>query len=181
MTKLGGNHLFDQIVVTELVEEEKEVVRQVLIESYQQYQHEYPNPQVWQDYLADITTSVDNSKVDKILVAKSNQEIVGTLQLFGSSETAYGRPELQIFSPIIRLLGVHPKARGLGVAQELIKASINYAKNQRATNLYLHSSDKMFKAIRLYEWLGFKRDLSKEFFNHDILVKCFRLDIEEGE
>lgn len=181
MTKRGSNQLFNQIVVTELVEKEKEAVRQVLIESYQQYEHEYPNPQVWRDYLADITSSVDNFKVDKILVAKSNQEILGTLQLFSSSEKAYGRPELRIFSPIIRLLGVHPKARGLGVAQELIKASIHYAKSQGATKLYLHSSDRMIHAIRLYEWLGFKRDISKEFVNHDILVKCFRLDLGEGE
>jgi hypothetical protein len=43
--------------------------------------------------------------------------------------------------------------------------------------LYLHSSDKMHQAIRLYEWFGFKRDQTKEFQNQEILVKCFRFDL----
>lgn len=166
-----------QIVVDELRDEDRESVRRVLIESYQQYEHDYDNPQVWKDYLAEITGSIDNPRVDKILVAKKNQEVLGTLQLFRSSKQAYGRPELEIFSPIIRLLGVHPEARGLGVAQELLKASVNYTKEKGSKSLYLHSSDRMHRAIRLYEWFGFKRDQSKEFYNHDILVKCYRLDL----
>lgn len=167
----------DQIIVDELREEDKEIVRHVLVESYRQYEHDYDNPQVWTDYLAEITASIDNPRVDKILVAKDNQQVLGTLQLFGSSEKAYEKPELEIFSPIIRLLGVHPEARGRGVAQELLKASVNHAKELGSTSLYLHSSDRMHRAIRLYEWFGFKRDQSKEFYNHDILVKCYRLDL----
>ena len=172
-----GNGMSNQIVVVELKEEDKEIVRQVLVESYLQYEPDYTNRQVWEDYLAEITASIDNPRVDKILVAKSNQEVLGTLQLFDSSEKAYAKPELGIFSPIIRLLGVHPKARGRGVAQELLKASVDYAKEMGSTDLYLHSSDRMHRAIRLYEWFGFKRDQSKEFESHDILVKCYRLDL----
>lgn len=166
-----------QIVITELHEDDKETVRRVLVESYQQYESDYPNLKVWNEYLEDITTSVDNPQVDKILVARSNHDIIGTVQLFLSSENAYERPELEIFSPIIRLLAVHPDARGLGVAQKLLKASIDYAREKGAANLYLHSSDPMHKAIRLYEWFGFKRDQTKEFQSHDIFVKCYRLDL----
>jgi GNAT superfamily N-acetyltransferase len=169
--------MIKQIVVNELLEEEKETVRRLLIESYQQYEHSYTNPEAWKGYLKNISASVDNPHVDKILVAKSDQSILGTLQLFESSEKAYQRPELQIFSPIIRLLAVHPNARGLGVAQELLKAGISYAKEKGAANLYLHTGDQMKKAIQLYEWLGFKRDQTKEFKNNDVLVKCYRFDL----
>jgi GNAT superfamily N-acetyltransferase len=167
----------NQIIIDEIREEEKEQVRNLLVESYQQYEHSYKNPESWNMYLENIKASVDNPNVDKILVAKSNQDILGSLQLFHSSEKAYLKPELEIFSPIVRLLGVHPHARGRGVAQELLKASINYAKELGATSLYLHSSDRMDKAIRLYEWLGFKRDHTKEFQNQEILVKCYRFDL----
>ncbi|WP_129728899.1 GNAT family N-acetyltransferase [Ectobacillus funiculus] len=167
----------NQIIIDELVEEEKETVRRLLVESYQQYEHEYTNSQDWKNYLTNIKASVDNPDVEKILIAKSDGNILGTLQLFESSEKAYQKPELQIFSPIIRLLAVHPHARGRGVAQELLKAGVHFAKSQGANQLYLHSSDKMQKAIRLYEWLGFKRDQTKEFMNNDILVKCYRLDL----
>lgn len=174
---LSDPKLAEQIVVSELAEEDKEEVRRILVESYLEYETEYTDPQVWKDYLEEIKASVDNPKVDKILVAKSGKEVLGSLQLFRSSEQAYGIPELDIQAPIVRLLGVHPKARGRGVAQELLKASIAYAKELGAKSLYLHSSDKMHKAIRLYEWLGFKRDQTKEFQKSDYLVKCFRLDL----
>ena len=177
MSKQKENQSLNQIVVSELRSEDKESVVQVLVESYQQYEREYSDPQVWEEYLTNIKVSVANPDVDKILVAKNGPEILGSLQLFTSSEKAYGKPELEILSPIVRLLGVHPKARGLGVAQALLQASVDYAKKLGSENLYLHSSDKMYKAISLYEWLGFKRDRTKEFYNHDILVKCFRLDL----
>jgi GNAT superfamily N-acetyltransferase len=167
----------NQIIIDELVEDEKETVRRLLVESYQQYEHEYTNPHQWEDYLANIKASVDNPDVKKILIAKNNVNILGTLQLFESSEKAYQKPELQIFSPIIRLLAVHPQARGRGVAQELLKAGLHFAKSQGANKLYLHTGDKMQKAIRLYEWFGFKRDQTKEFMNNDILVKCYRFDM----
>ncbi|PJN87341.1 GNAT family N-acetyltransferase [Bacillus sp. mrc49] len=165
------------IVVNELIEEDKEEVRRLLVESYQQYEFEYSNPEAWDGYLKNIQSSVDNPLVDKVLVAKCQQDILGTLQLFQSSEKAYEKPELGISSPIIRLLAVHPQSRGRGIAQELLKASVQYAKSQGASSLYLHSTDKMHKAIKLYEWFGFKRDETKEFQNHDILVKCYRLDL----
>ncbi|MDN3016906.1 GNAT family N-acetyltransferase [Paenibacillus sp. BSR1-1] len=167
----------NQIIIDELVEDEKETVRNLLVESYQQYEGAYTNPQVWEAYLKNIKESVDNPDVEKILIAKSDDKILGTLQLFLSSEKAYQRPELQIFSPIVRLLAVHPEARGRGVAQELLKASLDFAKSQGVDKLYLHTGDKMQKAVRLYEWLGFKRDHTKEFMNNDILVKCYRFDL----
>ncbi|PLS05381.1 GNAT family N-acetyltransferase [Neobacillus cucumis] len=169
--------MINQIIIEELLEKEKEAVRQLLVESYQQYEYEYKNPQVWKDYLTNIEASVDNPNVEKILIAKSDDRILGTLQLFLTSEKAYQRPELQIFSPIIRLLAVHPEARGRGIAQELIKAGLEFAKSQGAKALYLHTGDKMQKAIRLYKWLGFKRDQKKEFYNTDVLVKCYRYDL----
>ncbi|WP_160719317.1 GNAT family N-acetyltransferase [Bacillus sp. USDA818B3_A] len=167
----------NQISIDELAEEEKETVRKLLVESYQQYEHEYNNAQVWEEYLTNIKASVDNPDVEKILIAKSEDKILGTLQLFSSSDKAYQRPELQISSPIIRLLAVHPDARGRGIAQELLKAGLQYARSQGVKQLYLHSGDKMQRAIRLYEWFGFKRDHAKEFFNNEILVKCYRYDL----
>ncbi|MED4403450.1 GNAT family N-acetyltransferase [Metabacillus fastidiosus] len=167
----------NQILISELVDEEREIVRSLLIESYQQYEEEYSAPELWQEYLENIRSSVDNPYIDKIFVAKDGEEILGTIQIFKSSEEAYGKPELQIFSPIIRLLAVHPNARSRGVAQQLLDTSINYAKSIGAVSLFLHTSNKMQKAIRLYEWLGFKRDKEKEFEGKDVLVMCYRLDL----
>ncbi len=164
------------IIVNELVREEIEIVRCVLVESYQQYEAHF-TPQAWEDYSKRIASSIENPNVDKILVAKLDQDILGSLQLFQSAEKAYEKAELQIQAPIIRLLGVHPSARGRGVAQALLKTVINDAEAHGDSSVYLHTTDFMVNAIQIYEKLGFRRDESKDFSRGNILSKCYRLDI----
>jgi ribosomal protein S18 acetylase RimI-like enzyme len=166
------------IGVREMQQQEKKIVQHLLFESYHQYEPLYKDPEVWFNYLKDIRSSVFNENADKILVAVRNGKIIGSLQLYQSSEKAYNKPELEIHSPIIRLLAVHPNARGCGAAQALLGASVEYAVHKGETSIYLHSSDRMHKAIKLYERYGFKRDFSKEFILNDTLVKCFRFDIK---
>lgn len=167
------------ITIDLLLEHEKDATRKVLVESYEQYKDSYENEKVWNTYIGEIRSSLDNPNLDRILVAKSNDNILGTLQIFSSSKEAYGLPELEIHTPIVRLLAVHPSARGKGVAKELLRVSIAYAKQKGANSLYLHTTDKMSDAIRLYEWLGFQRDQSKEFYKFNTLVKCYRFDITD--
>lgn len=166
------------ITIGLLSEEDKEATRNVLVASYEQYKNSYTNIEDYCTYIGEIKKSLDNPNLDRVLVAKSDNDVLGTLQIFLSSEAAYGQPELGIHAPIIRLLGVHPSARGKGIARKLLAESIDYAKQRGANSLYLHTSDKMSDAIRLYEGFGFQRDQEKEFLKYDFLVKCYRFDIE---
>ncbi|KYG36398.1 GNAT family N-acetyltransferase [Priestia endophytica] len=169
-----------RLIISKLSELEKEETRALLIASYKQYEKDYEDKSVWEEYKANISSSLEKQEVEQILVAKQGKEIVGTLQLFCNGKTAYNKLELEIFDPIVRLLAVHPKARGRGVAKALLKESLLYAKTKGARCLYLHSGEMMKEAISLYERLGFKRDYSKEFSNQDILVKCCRYDLYKG-
>lgn len=164
------------ITIDTLKETDKEAVVELLVESYGQYESDF-STEVWQDYLERIKQSLNNPALDRVLVAKSEGEFLGTLQLFTNSEAAYQNPNIGIVDPIVRLLAVSPAARGKGVAQALLKESASYAKDKGADFLYLHSGENMTQAIRLYEHLGFKRDESKEFHNADVHVKCFRLEL----
>ncbi|MCY1186320.1 hypothetical protein D9M73_271820 [compost metagenome] len=110
-------------------------------------------------------------------MAKRGNEILGGLQLFTDSEKAYGLPELTIHSTIVRLLGVHPQGRGLGIAKKLLHESFAFARARQDQALYLHSGDIMQVAINLYLSLGFVRDESKDFRKGDTLVKGFRHDL----
>lgn len=102
------------IVIEHLQEEDYERYLEVLVESYEQYEKDYQDPEHWQSYLSDIRASVGNPNAETILVAKRGEEIVGGLQIFTDAEKAYGLPELNIQSTIVRLLGVHPKGEGKG-------------------------------------------------------------------
>lgn len=164
------------IVIDTLKDVDKEAVVEMLVGSYGQYASDY-SAEGWQQYLSNIRQSLDNPAIDRVLVAQSEGELLGTLQLFTNSEAAYQNPDLGIVDPIVRLLAVSPTARGKGIAQALLKESVNYAKEKGASFLYLHSSDNMSQAIRLYEYLGFKRDESKDFHKMNVHVKCFRLEL----
>ena len=166
-----------EIVVEELVEAEKESVRKLLVESYQQFQNGFDDPKFWESYLEDIITSVDSTDVDKILVARDEKEILGTVQLFETAEKAYSGQTVEIYAPFIRLLAVHPNARGRGVAQKLLNACIDYAKQKESKSVYLFTGAPMVKAIRLYEYLGFVRDLEEENKLDGMGAMCYRYDL----
>lgn len=99
--------------------------------------------------------------------------------LFENSDAAYGRPELNINTLIIRMLGVAPEARGHGIAYALLNDVLRYAKERGDKAIHLHTTDKMSDAIKLYERYGYKRDYEKEFWRLNFLVKCYRYDIIE--
>ena len=166
-----------EIVIEQLRPEDHAQYQKVLLESYMQYEEVYGEPEEWQQYVSNILASVGNPLAETIIVAKRGNEILGGLQLFSNSEKAYERPELGIESTIVRLLGVHPKGRGQGIAKKLLYESLNFARNRQDRALYLHSGDMMNVAIELYSSLGFVRDESKDFYKGDKLVKSFRYDL----
>jgi ribosomal protein S18 acetylase RimI-like enzyme len=73
----------------------------------------------------------------------------------------------------IRLLAVHPDARGRGIARDLTMHVIERAKQDSAAVIGLHTSTLMTSARRLYYGLGFQQDgMSFELFGvrYDRLV-----------
>ncbi|MEI4769764.1 GNAT family N-acetyltransferase [Psychrobacillus sp. FJAT-51614] len=170
--------MITEIVVEILNEADKERVQKLLVDSYLQYENGFDDPKFWEGYLEDIITSVDSPDVDKILVARDEQEILGTVQLFETAEKAYAGHPLDIHAPFIRLLGVHPNARGRGVARKLLDACLDYAREKEAKSIYLFTGDSMVKAIRLYEYYGFVRDFEEESKLGDMAgARCYRFDL----
>jgi len=166
--------LVTDVLIDRLKEEDKERYVEVLVESYAQYEKHYPSKEAWQDYISDIRNSVNHPHSAEIFVAKKGEDILGGLQLFIGSGNAYNRPELEIDSTIVRLLGIHPKARGLGIAKKLLDKSVEFARARGDEYLYLHSTDMMEAAIKLYIRFGFVRDERKDFQKNNFLVKAFK-------
>ncbi|GBF78433.1 putative N-acetyltransferase [Paenibacillus sp. 598K] len=174
----GGERVAGQgaLTIREATDADRPALEQVLLEAYGQYAAVLSESR-WADYKASILQSIDEAPTRARLVAELGGELVGSVFLFDSSALAYGQPELGIDSPIIRLLAVAPRARGAGVATELIRASARRALTAGAATLHLHTSDMMGSAVRLYERLGFERAYDKEFMNGDLLVKSYRLQL----
>ncbi|WP_019912743.1 GNAT family N-acetyltransferase [Paenibacillus sp. HW567] len=166
-----------EIIIREAVDSDREAIAGVLLEAYGQYSSVLPEP-YWIEYRDSILLSVHGTAPAARIIAEIDQQIVGSVLLFLSSEEAYGRPELGIHSPIIRLLAVSPDARGRGIAALLIHEAVRRSLALGAATLNLHTSDMMASAIKLYERLGFERAFETDIMNGTTLVKGYRLDLE---
>jgi GNAT superfamily N-acetyltransferase len=166
-----------QIRIRDAADADRGALKELLLQAYGQYEADLQEH--WEAYKESILASVDAAGPKARLVAELSGRIVGSAQLFLSSEEAYGRPELGIHAPILRLLAVSPDHRGKGIATELIRESVRRAIGWGADALYLHTSDMMASAVRLYERLGFERAYDKEFHNGRTLVKSYRLPLRE--
>jgi GNAT superfamily N-acetyltransferase len=171
--------MIQAILIEEMTDEHKEAVQQLLVESYAQYKHSVEDEEFWNLYVQGMVDSVNSPYVDRILVAKDGEEIIGTVQLFENAKNSYEGMgmEISITDPFIRLLAVHPKARGKGIARELLEACLLYGKEKNADSVYLFTGEIMEKAIQLYERFGFKRDSRHEFENAGSYTRCYRYDL----
>ncbi|MFC5469855.1 GNAT family N-acetyltransferase [Cohnella suwonensis] len=167
-----------EVKIREASLSDRDAVVRVLLDAYRQYEQTL-DAERWEQYRNGILQAIDAPTTRDRLVAEVDGQIVGSVFIYDSSESAYGAPQLAIHNPIIRLLGVTREARGLGVATELIRESAKRSLEWGADTLHLHTSDMMDSAVRLYERLGFERAHDKEFFNGDILVKSYKLRLKE--
>ncbi|MFP4975567.1 GNAT family N-acetyltransferase [Paenibacillus sp. CN-4] len=165
-----------EIIIRDALVCDREAIAAVLLDAYSQYSAVLPEA-FWLEYKQSILDSVHGDAPFARIIAEVDQQIVGSALLFNSSEAAYGRPELGIHSPVLRLLAVSPAARGRGIATLLIQEAAQRALASGASTLHLHSSDRMASAIRLYGRLGFKRAYETDIQNGDTLVQGFQLDL----
>jgi ribosomal protein S18 acetylase RimI-like enzyme len=63
----------------------------------------------------------------------------------------------------IRMLAVAPDAQGRGIGEALSRACVDLARAAGKGQIVLHSTDRMTAAHRLYERLGFARDVSLDW------------------
>jgi GNAT superfamily N-acetyltransferase len=166
----------EELILRDAKDSERELIAEVMLESYQQYAFDMPQER-WEQYRDSIRNSVYGDAPYARIVAEIDGRIVGSVQMFLSSEAAYGNPEMGIHSPIIRLLAVHPSARGRGVATALIREAARRALELGATTLNLHTSDMMASAVKLYEKLGFQRHYETDTTNGETLVKGYRIEV----
>jgi len=89
-----------------------------------------------------------------------------------------GPPEIVSYPSGIRLLAVHPNARGMGIGKALTQTCIQMAKDKKQSQVVLHTTKAMHAAWRLYERMGFKRSPDLDFKQQELSVYGFRLIID---
>ncbi len=159
--------------------DERDAIREVTLTAYEQYAISMPRPQ-WEAYRDNIGETLANVSPAEQIVAEQASQIVGAVLLYPNEIVVDLADEMSIHvpSPEIRLLAVAPNARGQGVGKALVYECIRRARNAGATAITLHTTDIMQTAMRLYEYIGFRRDPEADWIPApDLVVKGYRMDL----
>lgn len=107
-----------------------------------------------------------------ILFAKIDGEIIGTCALINLGNGIYE----------LAKLGILESHQGLKIGEKLTKAVIEQAKSLKAKYIVLESSNRLEKALKLYEKLGFVEDkyLIQEPFSRCNVQLMLKFEYDEG-
>ena len=135
--------------------EEMEAASALIRAAYAEYA-EAMGDERWQRYMAN-ANQVMNSAGTELLVAEQDGRLIGAVTYYPPGESSVGQGWPAEWAGI-RLLGVTPDARGTGAGRALIQALIERAREQGATAIALHTTERMIVARGMYERMGFERD-----------------------
>jgi ribosomal protein S18 acetylase RimI-like enzyme len=139
----------------------------VTAEAYREFADGGPD---WVDYLEEIANVQERAARTTIVVAVEDGRVIGsaTLELDGRTD-ADGRP-LDADEAHIRMLGVHPDARGGGVATKIMAECEARARRAGRSRMTLHTAQNMRAARRMYESLGYERSEDRVFPDGFVLL-----------
>ncbi len=151
-------------------------VSQLLKDSYQQYAKYLPSA-AWEAYLEDIVDVRSRLAEADLIIAELDGKLVGAVTLYiktsSSQETGWPKGWAGI-----RLLAVHPRFRGRGIALALMDECINRCRVKGISTIGLHTTEMMDVAQRMYERMGFIRVPEFDFRPEpDTVVMAYRFDL----
>ena len=127
-------------------------INELALAAFEQYKCHYDN---WEAFSANVAKFSDLAEVAEIVVAEDcAREIIGVVAYVPASIIkAEYFPEN---TPVIRVLAVSPKARGLGLGKALSNECIRRAIRDGNSRIALHTSTIMEIALPMYLRMGFQ-------------------------
>ncbi len=156
--------------------EELDEAARVLVESYQEYL-EVLSTERWEAYRQNIMDVRSRVGESDLIIAEMEGQILGSVTFYpaGSRRERGGWPPEWAG---VRLVGVHPDARGQGIARALMDECIRRCRDQGTPTLALHTTEIMTVAREMYERMGFVRIDEHDFRSGDAGgAMAYRLDL----
>jgi ribosomal protein S18 acetylase RimI-like enzyme len=126
-------------------------VNAVALAAFEQYRDAYADWSAFSENIGRMSTLADTAE---LIVATTPVRLVGAVAYGGP-----GKPKAAFFDgawPIVRMLVVHPEARGLGIGRALTDECISRARRDGASMIALHTTPIMAVALAMYERMGFE-------------------------
>lgn len=143
-------------IVRDALKHEFNDVADLVVAAYREYARDL-TPENWQTMQTNLLKIVEVAREGQLIIAQADRELVGAVVYCppGTSDTRIFQPEWAS----LRMLAVSPQHRGQGIGAQLSGECIRRAQEDKAEIIGLHTSELMLPAIRMYERLGFDRDL----------------------
>jgi ribosomal protein S18 acetylase RimI-like enzyme len=118
---------------------------------------------MWAHYEAEIRDVRSRLADSTLIVAEDGGRIIGAVTYYadGSKEPNGRWPSS---CAVIRLLAVHPDARGRGIGRRLTEECVRRARTAGGPTLGLHTTHLMTIARAMYERMGFVRVPEHDFY-----------------
>ena len=133
----------------------------------------YLTPANWARMTGNIARVVESGGPGELLVAYLGDQLAGTVTYLPPGPKDYRRVPQDW--AVIRVLGVDPALRGLGVASALTDECLARARADGAPAVGLHTAEMMTAARTLYERAGFVHH--EDFIHLDIGFSIYRLQV----
>jgi GNAT superfamily N-acetyltransferase len=152
---------------------------QLMVEVYSHLEG-FPSPAdqpAYYDMLANIGSFTTKRGARVLVAVSTREELMGGVVYFAdmSQYGSDGSATRESDASGIRLLGVHPHARGQGIGKSLTLACIELARQARHNQVILHTTQPMRTAWAMYERFGFQRSPDLDFMQQGFPVHGFRL------
>jgi ribosomal protein S18 acetylase RimI-like enzyme len=170
--------------VREITKSEYAFLGELMVDVYSKLEG-FPSPSDQPDYYKMLSNigSLNEQEHTTVLVAEALKKVIvggvvyyHEMSMYGSGGTA----TREKYASGIRLLGVDPNSRGMGVGKALTNECIRLAKASGNRQVILHTTQAMDVAWNLYTKLGFERSSDLDFSQDGLPVFGFRLMLTDG-
>lgn len=164
-------------------EEDLDVVSALLVDAYAQF---LPPPREltveeraeWDGYRRNVADVWSRVPISSTIVAERDGTLLGSVNYYAPGQVDSLDGAWPDGWASIRLLGVSPQARGLGIGRALMNECLRRARADGATTMGLHTTKLMDVARAMYVRLGFTRTPEHDFHPApDFTVEAYRLDL----
>ena len=156
--------------------EELDQVALLIRDAYLEYQAAFP-PEVWEGYARDIMDVRSRLDTSELIVAERAGILVGAVTFYPNASQGEQAGWPPGYAGV-RLLAVHPDARGTGIGRALMDECLRRSRLVAARTLGLHTTELMAVARGMYERMGFVRVPEFDFQpGPGVVVMAYRLDL----
>ena len=169
------------LIVRDSREEELDQVALLMRDAYQEYRAAFP-AELWEGYLRDIMDVRSRIGISELIVAEDispgvGARLVGAVTFYPDASQS-GQASWPSGWAGLRLLAVHPEARGMGIGRVLMDECLGRSRQLAVPTLGLHTTEMMSVARSMYERMGFVRVPEYDFRPApQVVVMAYRLDL----